>query len=386
VIASPRNPLPAGRKIRVLTVDDSVVVRRFIGTAIEGDPDLELAGTAANGAIALRRIPQLNPDVITLDIEMPVMDGIETLRRIRALYPNLPVVMCSAFTERGAGITIDALLSGANDSIAKDVKATGNNSAAEVFRTNLIPKLKQFFQLPSGPGLGSAANPEAASTSRSLQQKYLSAGPLPIRSLEIVAPVRLRKVLLIGVSTGGPNALGEILPTIPESYPLPILITQHMPPVFTKLFAERLNSQCKIRVQEAANGQALEPGLALIAPGDYHMGLERFEGGVYVKLNQDPPENSCRPAVDVMLRAANEIYKGAAIAVILTGMGRDGLRGCEDLKASGAAIFAQDEETSVVWGMPGFVARGGLADQVLPLHKIVPEILAETQRQKVDSL
>jgi two-component system, chemotaxis family, protein-glutamate methylesterase/glutaminase len=355
VAASPTNLLHTGRKIRVLTVDDSVVVRRFIRIAIEGDPDLELAGTAANGAIVLQRIPQLNPDVITLDIEMPVMGGIETLRRIRAEYPNLPVVMCSTFTERGAAITLDALLSGANDYVAKHFKSAGDNSVDETFRANLLPKLKQFFRAPSRTGQGSSRRRETFSALHSPPARSLAAASFSARSFEKVQPARPRKVLLIGVSTGGPNALGEILPTIPESYPLPMLITQHMPPMFTKLFADRLNSQCKIRIQEAVDGQALEPGLALIAPGDYHLGLERFDGGVRVKLNQDPPENSCRPSVDVMFHAANEVYKGAVIGVILTGMGHDGLRGCEGLKASGAAIFAQDEATSVVWGMPGFI-------------------------------
>lgn len=374
----PRNPLPAGRRIRVLVVDDSAVIRRLIGSALEGDPDLELVGTASNGLIALQRIPQLNPDVITLDIEMPEMDGIETLRRIRVQYPTLPVIMCSTLTERGAAITIDALLAGANDYITKDVRTTERGTGLDSFRDHLLPKLKQFFRLPLAAPIASGVH--------AAPLKPVAAGPLLVRPPAAVAPVLPRKVLLIGVSTGGPNALGEILPAIPANYPLPILITQHMPPMFTKLFADRLNATCQIRVEEAVHGRVLEAGLALVAPGDYHLGLERFEGGVRVKLNQSPPENSCRPAVDVMFRAANEIYKGASIAVVLTGMGQDGLRGCELLKPAGACILAQDEATSVVWGMPGFVVRGGLADRVLPLGAIIPEILTETQRQKVGSV
>jgi two-component system chemotaxis response regulator CheB len=371
---SPRTIL-AGRKVRVLVVDDSAVIRRLIGSALEGDPDLELVGTAANGLIALQRIPQLNPDVITLDIEMPELNGIETLRRIRAQYPSLPVIMCSTLTERGAAITIDALLMGANDYLTKDVRVTASGTAAENFREHLLPKLKQFFQLPSRPFAvvpNSPLPPQAAK----------GGTPFLIRSLVSTALVLPRKVLVVGVSTGGPNALGEILPTIPANFPLPILITQHMPPMFTKLFAERLNVQCEVQVEEASNGRLLEPGLVLIAPGDYHLGLERYDSRVRVKLNQDSPENSCRPAVDVMFRAANDTFKGAVIAVILTGMGQDGLRGCELLKTSGAHILAQDEASSVVWGMPGFIARAGLADRVLPLTNIVPEILAETQREK----
>ena len=308
---------------------------------------------------------------------MPEMDGIETLRRIRALYPSLPVIMCSTLTERGAAITIDALLLGANDYITKDVRASADGSAINNFRDNLLPKLKQFFQRPSRHS-GTATSP--------LQAPTPAPGPILVRPLVPVPPVLPRKVLAIGVSTGGPNALSEILPTIPANFPLPVLIVQHMPPMFTKLFAQRLDSQCKIRVEEASNGTVLKPGFALIAPGDYHMGLERREGAVRVLLNQDRSENSCRPAVDVTFRAVHEVYGGATIGVILTGMGQDGLRGSEALKAAGACIFAQDEASSVVWGMPGFVARAGLADRILPLREIVPQILVETQRQKVGSL
>ncbi len=378
--ASPIKSLPSGRKIRVLAVDDSVVIRRVISAVLEGDPDLELVATAANGVMALQRIAQFHPDVVTLDIEMPEMDGIETLRRIRAQYPCLPVIMCSTLTERGAAVTIDALLLGANDYITKEARATASRTATEAFREHLVPKLKQFFQLSSHSRAGFSNT--VSSATQSIPAKRDAAAQLSIRPSAPAAPVRPRKVLVIGVSTGGPNALGEILPGIPADYPLPILITQHMPPMFTKLFADRLNSQCKIHVEEATNGRVLEPGVALIAPGDYHLGLERCDGGARVKLNQGQRENSCRPAVDVMFRAANDIYKGAAIGVILTGMGQDGLRGCEALKASGAYILAQDETSSVVWGMPGFVVRAGLADHVLPLGDIVPEILSETRRQK----
>jgi two-component system, chemotaxis family, protein-glutamate methylesterase/glutaminase len=361
-----KSPLPAGRRIRVLVVDDSVVARRILSAAIESDSSLELVGSAGNGVIALQRLEQVNPDVITLDIEMPEMDGIETLRRIRASRPRLPVIMCSSLTERGAAITIDALLAGANDYITKDLRAGYASDPREGFRLELLAKIKQFFTVAPPPPQPNVAGAGAETS----MLATVSAHPI-LRSSSIA-----REVLAIGVSTGGPNALTEILPAIPAAFRLPILIVQHMPPIFTKLLAARLDTLCKIRVEEAADGRLLEPGLALIAPGDYHMKLKRVGGAVRVVLNQGARENSCRPAVDVTLRSVHEMYQGAAIAVILTGMGQDGLRGIEILKPAGASVLVQDEASSVVWGMPGFVARAGLADRILPLCEIVPEILA----------
>ena len=357
--------LATGQRVRVLVVDDSVVVRRIICSAVEADPNLILAGSAPNGRIALERLNQWNPDVVTLDIEMPEMDGIETLRHIRATHPNLPVIMCSTLTERGAAITIDALLAGANDYVTKDVRAASSLDPREGFRTELVSKIKQFFNLNQAPPVSPVAETKPKSTVPSFVLSSPASGA-----------VRQREIVVIGVSTGGPNALTEILPLFPADFPLPILIVQHMPPMFTRLFADRLNTLCRIHVEEASAGRLLEPGLALIAPGDHHMTVKRIDRTVRVVLNQDAPENSCRPAVDVMFRSVHEVYQGAVIAVVLTGMGQDGLRGVEVLKPSGATVLVQDEATSVVWGMPGFVARAGLADRVLPLREIVPEILS----------
>ena len=362
-----RRPLQPGERIRVMVVDDSVVIRRLVTQALEQDPMIEVVGTASNGAIGLQRIPQFNPDVITLDIEMPDMNGLEMLRRVRREYPQLRVIMFSTLTERGAAITLEALTLGADDYVAKASNEGSLDRSLVRLREEMIPKIKQFFRLPAASG--SAAKPANG-----------TAAPARVAATGLQGLKLRPKVLLIGVSTGGPTALGEILPSFPASFPLPILLVQHMPPLFTRLLAERLNAHCQLTVEEATQGQAVEVGKILIAPGNFHMKVASGAGGVRVCLDQSPQQNSCRPAVDALFASVAELYGGAVLAVILTGMGQDGLRGVEILKARGARVLVQDEASSVVWGMPGAVANAGLADRVLPLDAIVPEILAITGR------
>jgi two-component system chemotaxis response regulator CheB len=358
-----RRLLQAGERIRVLVVDDSVVIRRLVTHALEQDPSLEVVGAAANGVIALQRIPQLNPDVLTLDIEMPEMDGLETLRRLRREYPHLRVIMFSTLTERGAAVTLEALSLGADDYVAKASNEGSLDRSMARLREELVPKIKQFFHLPGQSR--AAARPESA-----------PAVPAVGREAPAFRPMRAApKVVAIGVSTGGPTALGEILPEFPAGFPLPVLVVQHMPPLFTRLLAERLNSSCRLSVEEASQGAPVEAGKILIAPGDFHLKVASNGSGVRVCLDQSPPLNSCRPAVDALFASVGEVYGGAAVAVILTGMGQDGLRGAGILKARGASIIAQDEASSVVWGMPGAVVNAGLADRVAPLGQVVPEIL-----------
>ncbi|MGA3098488.1 MAG: chemotaxis response regulator protein-glutamate methylesterase [Bryobacteraceae bacterium] len=351
--------LQPGERIRVLVVDDSVVIRRLVTHALEQDPALEVVGAASNGAIALQRIPQFNPDVLTLDIEMPEMDGLEMLRRVRSEYPHLRVIMVSSLTERGAAITLEALTLGADDYVAKTSNAGSLEGSMIRLREDLVPKIKQFFHLPGQNGAGAGAEADPVPAAPPVWQSMK--GP--------------PKVVVIGVSTGGPTALGAILPELPAGFPLPILLVQHMPPLFTRLLAERLHATCRLPVEEARHGELVKAGKILIAPGDFHMKVASNGGGVCVQLDQSPPQNSCRPAVDALFASVAEVYGGAAIAAILTGMGQDGLRGAEILKARGASILAQDEASSVVWGMPGAVVNAGLADRVLPLDRVVPEIL-----------
>jgi two-component system, chemotaxis family, protein-glutamate methylesterase/glutaminase len=359
----PVGPASLGRRIRVLVVDDSVVIRRVVTQVLGEDPDIEIAGIAANGVIALARIPQVNPDVVSLDIEMPEMDGLETLRRIRKQYPKLHVIMFSTLTARGAKHTLEALSLGANDYVTKPANVGSLNRSMDRLRTELVPKIKQFFEAPPAvrPAPRPVATPQAAAARR-------GAPYTPIMAFK-------PEVVAIGVSTGGPNALAQIFPQFPANFPCPILVVQHMPPLFTRMLAERLCQHSRLTVVEAAEGMAIKPGLALIAPGDYHMQVVRRQQGLIVRLDQGPPQNSCRPAVDALFSALAKVCGGRVLSVVLTGMGQDGLRGAQELKSQGAAVLAQDQASSVVWGMPGSVASAGLADKVLPLDAVVPEIL-----------
>lgn len=357
-----RKVVRRGDRIRVLVVDDSVVIRRLVTHALGQDDSLEVVGSAPDGSIGLSRVAQLNPDVITLDIEMPEMDGLEMLRRLRQTRKDIRVIMFSTLTERGGAATLEALSLGADDYVTKASNAGSLDRSMAALRGELIPKIKQFFQLEEA-----AAPPPVA-------EKLCPAAP-PARSPQTSGFRVQPRVVAIGVSTGGPTALGEIIPCFPANFPLPILIVQHMPPVFTRLLAERLQTLTKLKVEEAAQGSTVDAGKILIAPGNYHMRLRKTGLKTTIKLDQEPPENSCRPAVDVLFRSVEETYGSASIAVVLTGMGYDGLRGVQVLKAHGAYVIAQDEPTSVVWGMPGAIVNAGLADSVAPLAQVVPEIL-----------
>ena len=347
-------------KLRVLIVDDSVVIRRLVSDIITADPDLEVAGVAANGRIALDRIPQVNPDIITLDVEMPEMDGLQMLRELRKTYPRLPVIMFSTLTERGGAITLEALSLGASDYVAKPANVGRVGEGMARVRDDLIPKIKALC----GRASVLRSKPAAPPISR-----------LPIaRPIVRTAPGRV-EILAIGTSTGGPNALADLLPGLPGDFPVPVVIVQHMPPVFTRLLADRLSAKTALEVAEGGAGEELRPGKIWIAPGNYHMGLEKTGKGSRIRLNQEPPENSCRPAVDSLFRSVVEVYGAGTLGVILTGMGQDGFRGCEYIREAGGQILVQDEDSSVVWGMPGFVARAGLADKELPLNQIAGEIV-----------
>jgi two-component system, chemotaxis family, protein-glutamate methylesterase/glutaminase len=362
-------------KIRILVVDDAVVFRRMVAEELSSDPALEVVGTAANGRIALARMSQVSPDVVILDIEMPEMDGLATLAELRKTYPRLPVIMFSALTERGAEATLDALALGATDYFTKPANAGGLEASLDVIREQLIPEIKALFA-STRRKTGASAEPGPTGVPPTSAGRQPD-GQAPRRPGAQPGPVQ---VLAIGTSTGGPNALADVLGRLPADFPVPIVIVQHMPPMFTRLLAERLSAQFPIRVQEGSSRSLLQPGHAWIAPGDHHMIVVRDNQQVRVLLHQDPPENSCRPAVDVLLRSVARTFGPNSLTVILTGMGRDGLRGCEAVREAGGQILVQDEVTSVVWGMPGHVARAGLADRVLPLSLIADEIVRRVQQ------
>jgi two-component system chemotaxis response regulator CheB len=350
--------LAPGKKIRVLVVDDSVVIRRLVCHALGEDHGIEVVGVAGNGCAALDRIAQLNPDVITLDIEMPEKDGLEVLRELRRSGNTIPVVMFSTMTERGASVTLEALSLGADDYVTKASNAGSLDVSLANLRRELVPKIRQFFIW---------AKPQPAPRSASSQ-------PAPA-----VLRHRQRRAVAIGVSTGGPAALAKVLPQFPAGFPLPVFIVQHMPPLFTRLLAERLNSLTPLPVREAVNGECACPGHIYVAPGDYHMRVVDSPSGALIALDQSASLNSCRPAVDALFCSMAESYGAAVVAAVLTGMGHDGTSGAERLAANGAYIVAQDEDSSVVWGMPGSVVHAGVANEILPLDKVVPAILRELE-------
>ena len=348
--------------ISVLVVDDSVVVRKLVTDALGADPGIRVVGTAANGQIALSKLDSLAPDVVTLDIEMPVLNGLETLRALRKTHPRLPVIMFSTLTEKGASATLEALSLGASDYVTKPANVGSVTESIARVREDLVPRIKALCGRPPR-GLPPAQRGAVAAPLATGSRPTPPPAPLP-------GSLGRLDVLAVGCSTGGPEALAEVLPRLPRDLPVPVVLVQHMPKIFTRLLAERLDRLCPVRVVEAADAQPLVAGTVYIAPGDYHLEVRRSGTSVVTRLQQGPPENFCRPAVDVLFRSVASVYGERVLAVVLTGMGADGRRGCEQIKARGAHVVAQDEATSVVWGMPGAVVTAGVADAVLPLAQI----------------
>jgi two-component system chemotaxis response regulator CheB len=349
----------------VLVVDDSVVVRRLVSDVLASDPDIEVVATASNGRLALNRLDQVAPDLVTLDIEMPELDGIATLREMRARGNRVPVIMFSTLTERGASATLDALEAGASDYVTKPANVGSITESLEQVRQSLVPKIKALVPRPRSAG-PAASVPRRAPGAGGLPGS--AARPVVLASRAVrTSPFR---VLVIGCSTGGPDALARVLSDLPADLPVPVAVVQHMPPVFTKQFAMRLDRTLPFRVVEAEAGHVLERGSVYIAPGDHHLALKTSGGRVVTVVNQDPPENFCRPAVDVLFRSAAHAYGRDVLAAVLTGMGTDGRRGSQDVVTAGGSVVVQDEATSVVWGMPGAVAQAGTAEEVLPLGEL----------------
>lgn len=392
-----------GKKLRVLVVDDSVVIRRMLCDVIATDPSLEVVGTAPNGAIAVTRVQQLNPDLVTLDVEMPEMDGLEALGVLRKQHPRLPIIMFSTLTERGATATIDALTRGASDYVTKPANVGSVTAACEAIRSELIPKIKALCGRRGAAPLSGVRTLPAPSGIRPLPPaqgaRPATSGvrtlppPSGVRTLPPMSGVRTVAALprgrvsavVIGISTGGPNALAAMLPGLVADLPVPVLIVQHMPPAFTALLADRLAKVAQLPVREATGGERLGPRQVWVAPGGSHLVVAGGGIGTNLRLNQDPPENSCRPAADVLFRSAAAAFGGNVLGVVMTGMGADGQKGAEAIRAAGGSVIVQDEATSVVWGMPGSVVRAGAADQVLPLDQIAPEIVRRVRHGRTPS-
>jgi two-component system chemotaxis response regulator CheB len=354
-------------KARVLVVDDSVVARRVIADILEDEKDfLDVVGTAANGRIALAKIPLLKPDVITLDVDMPELNGLEVLKAVRNEHPEIKVIMVSSLTERGAKVTVDSLIMGASDYVTKAARSESAAHARQYLKDQLIPKVKALIPRPR----------------RGIQVRKPLAVKAPVRKPVAKVSQKPIEVVVIGASTGGPNALAEMLGPIPSRFEVPVIIVQHMPENFTEYLAKRLNSKSPLTVEEAKDGLELKAGRAYVAPGNHHLEVERDDERYYLKTSRGPLVNSCRPSVDVLFKSVARVYGGAALAVVLTGMGQDGLTGCRQIAAVGGSVVVQDQATSVVWGMPGNVAEAEIADAILPIDEIGAEIVERVRKSE----
>lgn len=348
------------KKTRVLICDDSSVLRRILSTVMTEDAELEVVYQARHGKDALDNFDRVKPDVVVLDVEMPIMDGIETAAAIRKRNATIPIVMFSSLTSGGAEATLDAINAGASDFATKPSGVGQVDRAIAIVKQDLVKKIKALAPRRS-PANWTRKNvsPVMATSQR-----------------ESKSPV---EAVAIGVSTGGPKALDVVFSQLPE-VPVPIFIVQHMPPVFTGQLADRLNSVCSMPVREAVPDAVVRPGEVWLAPGDFHMEIARDGVEVQVKLNQHAPEHSVRPAVDPLFRSVANYYRAGTLGVVLTGMGKDGVEGCRAIQQMGGQVLVQDQATSAVWGMPYQVVEAGLADSVAPLEKISREIAWRARR------
>jgi two-component system chemotaxis response regulator CheB len=367
-------------RLRILVVDDTVVYRKIVSDVLARIPGVEVVGTAANGRIALRKIEMLHPDLLTLDLEMPEIDGLAVLRELRQHAAPPGAIMLSAFTSQGASSTMAALELGAFDFVLKPNGSDPVVNAARL-RADLTAKLDAYARARR---TNSILPPPTARPPVVAERHLPEAHPAPARTLRAPFP-RCRDVhaVVIGISTGGPRALTQMLPQLPANLAAPVLVVQHMPPLFTRSLAEDLDTRCQLRVQEASDGDPVIPGQILIAPGGRQMKVESEQGQVRIRITDDPPENSCRPSVDYLFRSAASVYGGNCLAVIMTGMGNDGTKGCRLLKERDAPLIAQDASTCVVFGMPREPIEQGLVDIVAPLDQIAPEIARLTGKRSL---
>ena len=351
--------IPEKSKIKILIVDDSAVVRKIISNVLLNQGDMEVVGSVANGLLGVEFIRKTPPDLVLLDVEMPVMDGIEALKIIRKFNAQIPIVIFSSLTQKGAAITIDALTGGASDYLPKPVNMGDLNAAMKAVEELLVPKIRNLHARKIGSLSANKAHSRVETqrivNSASLNQDKFGA-------------------LCIGVSTGGPAALMQLFGEWKKPLTVPVFIVQHMPPKFTEFLAKRLTEIGRMLVEEPYDGQLAKPGMVYLAPGGMHMTLSRESAGVVIHLNDGPHENSCKPSVDPLFRSAAQVYGSGLLAVILTGMGIDGLKGSYEIQKNHGRIIAQDEGSSVVWGMPGAVVKANLAQAILPLDMMSKEI------------
>jgi two-component system chemotaxis response regulator CheB len=357
-----------GGPYRVMVVDDSAVIRGLLTRALEKDSSIKVVASVGNGETAIKALDRHDIEVIILDIEMPVMDGLTALPKLLAAQPGVQVIMASTLTRKNAEVSLRALQAGAADYLPKP-STTSELTGTDAFQRELVEKVK---------ALAKAARPSrlvARSTDAVAPARVASAGICPKRTITLrKASAALPRIIAIGSSTGGPQALLEVLRDMAASIKLPILITQHMPATFTTLLAEHIERATGVPCAEGKDGETISAGRIYLAPGNFHMVVERVGSGSVIRLNQDPAESFCRPAVDPMLRRMAGIYGSSLLTIILTGMGSDGRKGATEVVEAGGTVIAQDEATSVVWGMPGAVATSGLCSAVLPIKEIGPSV------------
>ncbi|MBN8988381.1 MAG: chemotaxis response regulator protein-glutamate methylesterase [Rhizobiales bacterium] len=370
-------------KLRVMVVDDSVVIRGMISRWIGAEQDMEVVASLRTGLDAVNQLERIDPDVAVLDIEMPELDGISALPQLLAKKRDLIIIMASTLTRRNAEISFKALSLGASDYIPKP-ESTREATAAETFRHDLIQKIRHLgAKVRRATHAPAHASPPLAPTqqdkSREAAARAPVAAPAPAahptptrRAFGMLAP----RVLLIGSSTGGPQALMSLIADIgPVIDRFPVLITQHMPPTFTTILAEHLGRSSRRPAHEAVDGEIVKAGRIYLAPGGRHMRVVRHGAEAAIALDDGPPVNFCKPAVDPLFTSAIDVWQGGIMSVILTGMGSDGMRGGKDIVAAGGSVIAQDEATSVVWGMPGAAAHAGICAAILPLNQIAPKLV-----------
>jgi len=365
-----------GKKIRILVVDDTIVYRKAISDVLNELPGVEVVGVAHNGKIAMSKIATLKPDLLTLDIEMPVMNGIEVLAELKEKYPEVGAIMLSTLTNDGSLMTMKALELGAFDFILKP-QSSSQEEGKKIIKQAIAPMIRAFsrskntsvgFDKRSGRLEGKGFQKKRFPSSITQTNRTAGSGVGRQKSHSVI--------VAIGISTGGPNALAQMLPQLPGDLGVPIIIVQHMPPIFTQYLASSLNAKCALTVKEAQEGEPIKKNTVYIAPGGKQMKLRAEANGInrLIRITNDPPENSCRPSADYLFRSVADFYIGRTTAVIMTGMGSDGTKGLGTLKSKGAFIIAQDEESCVVFGMPKNPIETGLADIVVPLDKIAGEI------------
>jgi two-component system chemotaxis response regulator CheB len=369
--------------LRVMVVDDSVVIRGMISRWIDAEPDMEVAASLRTGLDAVNQLDRVNPDIAVLDIEMPDLDGISALPRLLAKKRDLIVIMASTLTRRNAEISFKALSLGASDYIPKP-ESTRESGAAEIFHHDLIQKIRSFgTKLRRTAPTVHVSPPLAPVHGKPREASHETPAPRPVAAPAAPPPVLRRalsphapRVLLVGSSTGGPQALMTLVADLgPVIDRFPVLITQHMPPTFTTILAEHLARASRRPAHEAIDGEIVKPGVIYLAPGGRHMRVIRHGTEAAIALDDGPPVNFCKPAVDPLFISAIDIWQSGILALVLTGMGSDGMRGGKDIVAAGGSVIAQDEATSVVWGMPGAAAHAGICAAVLPLNQIAPKVV-----------